>query len=246
MPEPSSLWERLLEAQKHLEAMSKTSFNAFERYKYVSAEDWIAAAREAFHKAGLLAFKTDTHVEREGETLVTRNFFTVMNPVSGERLDARLDVPIHMDKKGAQVDKQTGGATSYATKYWIRGTLMVPQEDDDPDRSGPERGSAPQGATGAPPRSFQAPADPGPQYEPSLSPGGSQGPLEVNQVSRDAEFEEKRALGKAILALHGELDDLAWTYPGRQSREALLKVGVAFLKNYKARLEAEVLRARKG
>lgn len=168
----SELATRLVEAQRHAQAVAKDSTNAFHRYKYASAEALIEEARAALSKAGLALMATDWTFQPGATTDpnvpgVAGSMHVKYLLLAGEeRLELSAETAVVVEK-GRPLDKAQATALTYNLGYFLRGLLLLPREDaedgvdarDDrrnhrrDDDAGPEPTPRPAPPQAPPPRS---------------------------------------------------------------------------------------------
>jgi ERF superfamily len=163
-PAPDPLLEKLLKASKDAKAVAKSGENKAQGYNYARAEDVIAEARRALHKAGLVAV-IDFTVEGAKEiksSSGTGGLFVrvaavlrVLDPESGRGMTV-AGIGTGSDYPG---DKAPYKAMTGAAKYLYASTLGIPFGDDpEDDATGGGQASAPtsspQSEPAGPPRGF--------------------------------------------------------------------------------------------
>jgi hypothetical protein len=129
-PGTSVLGAALLKAQGAIQNVAKGSENVYHKYAYTSADDMVAAAREALHSGGLTV-----HVERHElladlvpEMVVVRTTFALMHQ-SGESRSYVFELPAIADK-GRPLDKAILGAKTTSLAYFLRDLLQIPRVDE--------------------------------------------------------------------------------------------------------------------
>jgi hypothetical protein len=131
----------LLLAQRQIEAVAKTKQNTFHRYFYASAEDMIAAAREALNTAGLALLVSSSTFHSAapvadpaapGANVVGRVLqeYTLVGE-HGESAVFVSSAPVVIEKARPQ-DKAEAAAKTFDLAYFLRGLLLIPREDDEP------------------------------------------------------------------------------------------------------------------
>lgn len=151
-PATSALGAALLAAQKAIQNVAKGSENVYHKYAYTSADDMVAAAREALHSGGLTV-----HVERHElvpdlipEMIVLRTTFTLMHQ-TGESRSYVFELPAIADK-GRPLDKAVLGAKTTSLAYFLRDLLQIPRVDENEVDRRDDRDHVPQ------PNAAKAPA----------------------------------------------------------------------------------------
>lgn len=136
---PAKLAASLLLAQRHIEGVTKSKTNQFHRYAYASAEDMIAAAREALNTAGLalviessLFVPADPPLEPGAVGVCGRvaQEYVLLHE-SGESWQFVSSAPAVVEK-GRPQDKAEAAAKTFDIAYFLRGLLLIPREDDEP------------------------------------------------------------------------------------------------------------------
>lgn len=142
----TSLASALVQATQHAQSVSKDGKNAFHGYRYASAEAIIAEAREALTAAGLTLAALGWSVtppagDFPGHLTVSYRLFHV----SGETLDLEPCSTAIIPEKGRPYDKAEATALTYSLGYVLRGLLLLPRVDEEPDKRD-DRGTPPHGA----------------------------------------------------------------------------------------------------
>lgn len=131
--EGTAIRAALVNAQKALSGIAKTSENKFGEYKYASAEDVMHACRTALHASGLAARRTRWCVEGEGPIYwVVCSFELVHESGEVEAYPMATRWPF-MEAKGHPLDKRLAGALTLTLAYWLRDLLNVPRELQEED-----------------------------------------------------------------------------------------------------------------
>jgi hypothetical protein len=123
-------WEyRLIAAQAAMARVVKDSRVAFgnQRYSYTSAEDMIAASREALLSAGLALTRSWDIIRNEHGSFVVSEF-SLHHP-NGTITMGRCPFPL-VGQNGKGEDKAVATALTSSLGYFLRDLLMVPKEDD--------------------------------------------------------------------------------------------------------------------
>jgi hypothetical protein len=125
-------WQaRLWQAQRALAAVTKDSRVAFgsQRYAYTSAEDMIAACREAMLSAGLCLTRAYEIRNTEVGAFIDSTF--VMHTEDGNSVVMGMKVPWPIvETNGKGEDKSLATALTSSLGYFLRDLLQVPKEDD--------------------------------------------------------------------------------------------------------------------
>lgn len=125
-------WQsRLWQAQKTLATVTKDSRVAFgnQRYAYTSAEDMIAACREAMLAAGLCLTRHYEIRHTEVGAFVDSTF--VMHTEDGGSVVMGVKIPWPIvETNGKGEDKSLATALTSSLGYFLRDLLQVPKEDD--------------------------------------------------------------------------------------------------------------------
>jgi len=216
---PKEISAALAKAQAVARAVEKTKTNTHHGFRYASAEDVIAVAREALAEADLALLPVSTKFRRSGGTLDENAgacgfldiSYRLIHGASGhvhEMTTEEAVCPQPAKERGwvRPLDKAIFAARTEALGYMLRELLLIPRQDA-PDVSGrgdaDERGRAPQGQRGAPQdrrqqdprgqdrgRGGQAP--PGPSRAPQGAP--AQGGGQVSPPADPKLAEEARLL----------------------------------------------------
>lgn len=148
----------LVGAQKHAQAVTKTSKNTFHGYKYASAEALIAEGREALADNGLAVMPVEWRVLPvdgiEGVRSKVEVTYMLVHE-SGASVTAKCETSI-LPEKGRPQDKAEATALTYNLGYYLRGLLLLPREE--PGTSVDARDDRNHGqATGATPKLAPSP-----------------------------------------------------------------------------------------
>lgn len=150
---PDTLESALLRAQRSIETVQKASKNTHHGYKYASAEDVLAAAREALHGAGLTAQTMSSTLEpvehitigKTGAQLYFGDIiceFALVLAATGETKRYTFRLPVVCDG-GRPPDKAMLGSLTEARAYWLGHVLAIVRTEegvsDRGDADGPAR-----------------------------------------------------------------------------------------------------------
>jgi len=166
MTMPKEISAALAKAQAVARAVEKTKTNTHHGFRYASAEDVIAVAREALAEADLALLPVSTKFRRSGGTLDENAgacgfldiSYRLIHGASGhvhEMTTEEAVCPQPAKERGwvRPLDKAIFAARTEALGYMLRELLLIPRQDA-PDVSGrgdaDERGRAPHGQRGAP------------------------------------------------------------------------------------------------
>lgn len=165
----------LVAAQKHAQAVAKTSKNTFHGYKYASAEALIAEGREALADNGLAVMPIEWRVLPvegiEGVRSKVEVTYMLMHE-TGASVSAKCETSI-LPEKGRPQDKAEATALTYNLGYYLRGLLLLPREE--PGTSVDARDDRNNGPTTVPPAKVVTSAAPAlqsvtPPVTPPVSP----------------------------------------------------------------------------
>jgi len=163
---PIEVAQALAKAQREARAVEKRNRNDQHNYNYASAEDVIAAARDALATAEL-ALAPGAFRFRRAEGTLDENAgaigylditYLLVHAPSGKQHQISLEeavcpTPGRMGGWARPLDKAIFAARTESLGYMLRELLLIPRRDA-PDVSGrgdaDERGRAPQGQRGAP------------------------------------------------------------------------------------------------
>lgn len=151
-PQPllKAFFHKLLEAQKAIHSVAKTSRNEHHRYNYASAEDIISASREALLGAGLVVTRHDWRIELTDATEEQRYgrqdgkpvqiafdhvhiTYRVLDSETGYYQQSTIQFPV-VDQKGKGRDKEVATALTSACSYFLTGLLAIPRADEEMDK----------------------------------------------------------------------------------------------------------------
>lgn len=120
--------EKLAAVQAELKA-PKGQFNSFGKYRYRSCEDILEAVKPILKAHGLaLVLKDD--VRQIGERYYVTATAAVIDPETGERVEATASAREEAEKKGMDASQITGAASSYARKYALNGLFAIDDTKD--------------------------------------------------------------------------------------------------------------------
>ena len=131
-PKYPTMAAALVAAQKHAQAVSKTSKNSFMGYKYASAEALIEEARVALNEAGLAVIPVQWSVVPVTDVEGVRSKISVTYMLvheSGNSLTTVAETSI-LPEKGRPQDKAEATALTYNLGYYLRGLLLLPREEE--------------------------------------------------------------------------------------------------------------------
>lgn len=119
----------LLAAQRAVQSVRKGSTNQYHKYDYTSAEDMIAAAREALHAGGLAVSVTGFAFAPLGDSEVMICTTTYrLEHYSGAAREYVFSLTAQAEK-GRPLDKALLGAQTTSLNYFLRNLLLIPRED---------------------------------------------------------------------------------------------------------------------
>lgn len=128
----AELCAALIEAQKNIKSVHKGSENSFHRYKYASAEDMIAASRDALLSAGLTVVTLSQDVESTDSMGDMLKVVYQLLHSTGACHEIRSSTPVHADK-GKPWDKAMATAKTTDLAYFFRNLLMIPRVEEEMD-----------------------------------------------------------------------------------------------------------------
>lgn len=126
--EAKSLAQALIYAQRLIDHVVKDAENTNHRYSYASADNIIAAARDALAEAGLvLVRKAAPYRPGEGgQPGLLGCVFELMHPASGEKMNYRVSMPV-IENRGRPADKALAAAWTTTLAYALRDILLIPR-----------------------------------------------------------------------------------------------------------------------
>lgn len=119
--------DKLLNAQRSVQAVAKDATNQFHKYDYVSSEAMIADCRRALHDAGLSIACVCRKIAADGDRETLTSTFRLFD--DKDTVDLSIDFPIVPDK-GRPRDKAAAGAMTMSLSYFLRDLLLVPRKDE--------------------------------------------------------------------------------------------------------------------
>lgn len=125
----SELAKALVNAQQSAQAVHKDSRNEWHKYAYASAEAIISEARTALSCAGLALLPVSWSVVDGARVRVKYRLVHI----SGESMDLDTETSV-VPEKGRPQDKAEACALTYSLSYLLRGLLLLPRVEDEPDR----------------------------------------------------------------------------------------------------------------
>ena len=150
-----NLFEKLLEIQKGIDALTKDSENKSDKYSYVSSDLVLNTIRPKMNELKLLLVPATTAgrviegVTKSGTTRYLTEIdklFIWIDCETGER----FEVPFYAQGTDLAGEKGVGKAETYAEKYFLLKFFHVPTNSDDPDSDGRTKaGEKPQRGTRA-------------------------------------------------------------------------------------------------
>ncbi len=146
VPLSLSLGAALLEAQRQISNVGKTSYNKFQKFNYASAESIIIEARKALINAGLLVYRQGytlttfgddilIGVSKDGKAItgnppMVLSTFVIAHPASGETVTETIPYPV-LVAQGRPLDKAINAALSSVLGYWLRDRLLIPRVESE-------------------------------------------------------------------------------------------------------------------
>lgn len=122
----SELQQRLIAVQTELKA-PKGQYNSFGKYKYRSTEDILEALKPLLKKHELMLVINDEVKEVAGVPFIEA---TVSLQHLDQRIYARAQAGVDINKKGMDVSQTFGAASSYARKYALNGLFLIDDTKD--------------------------------------------------------------------------------------------------------------------
>lgn len=137
----SALAEKLLAAQRSVDAVVKRGRNTDQNYQYATAADVIQVSRQALHEAGLFPAIGDV-------TITNRREFTTKNGTKGLHVEVGVVLRVTDPESGESLEFPAIGAgadygggdkaalkgQTAATKYAYAGALALPFADFEPEK----------------------------------------------------------------------------------------------------------------
>lgn len=136
-----SLFTKLLEIQKSVDAFVKDGTNQSDKYDYASSEAVLSVIRPKLNELGLLLLPLVTAGRvHEGTTKSgTTRFLTELDMIFrwvDTDTNETLDIPFYAQGVDLAGEKGVGKANTYAEKTYLMKTFHVPTTKDDPDNDG--------------------------------------------------------------------------------------------------------------
>lgn len=140
--QPTTLFEKFLDAQSKAQAVGKQGHNQKQNYKYARAEDVIAEAQRALHEAGLVGWMahgevTSHEVTSQGGSaglfVSLASTLVVVDPSDPAH---RVEIPAHGTGVDYPGDKAVYKAMTGAAKYAYASALGIPFGDDPEEETG--------------------------------------------------------------------------------------------------------------
>lgn len=125
----------LVQAQKRISGLKKDARNDFANFDYTSAESMIAAARKALGESDL-GFFLDTQTIEPGNPTDHLACRYVLIHASGEEREIMSSTPI-CPGKGKPMDFAVSAASTRDLSFVLRGLLLIPRVEDEPDAKDP-------------------------------------------------------------------------------------------------------------
>lgn len=141
----ANIHSKLAKASSSMGTLIKSAVNKFEGYNYVSSDDVVYHAREALIGAGLAFYESGAQLTPIGDRLYMHITYVVAECDGDGVISFATDVPIHLDKKGVQLDKQSAASRTYGLAYALRGLLLADRvekpraiDEEEPDARKPD------------------------------------------------------------------------------------------------------------
>ena len=145
MSEGKAIYAALQAVQRELKA-PKGQYNSFGKYKYRSCEDIVEAVKPLLNEHGLILTMSDdvvefgnyAHkkttgndvVEISGSRIYIKATATVIDVVTGDKIEVTAMAREPEEKKGMDCSQITGTASSYARKYALNGLFAIDDTKD--------------------------------------------------------------------------------------------------------------------
>lgn len=156
------IYAALQAVQRELKA-PKGQYNSFGKYRYRSCEDIVEAVKPLLNEHGLILTMSDdvvefgnyAHkkttdndvVEISGSRIYIKATATVIDVVTGDKIEVTAMAREPEEKKGMDCSQITGTASSYARKYALNGLFAIDDtKDADTDQYKQQTGGAQNGA----------------------------------------------------------------------------------------------------
>ena len=139
------IYAALQAVQRELKA-PKGQYNSFGKYKYRSCEDVVEAVKPLLNEHGLILTMSDdvvefgnyAHkkttgndvVEISGSRIYIKATATVIDVVTGDKIEVTAMAREPEEKKGMDCSQITGTASSYARKYALNGLFAIDDTKD--------------------------------------------------------------------------------------------------------------------
>jgi hypothetical protein len=139
------IYAALQAVQRELKA-PKGQYNSFGKYKYRSCEDIVEAVKPLLNEHGLILTMSDdvvefgnyAHkkttgndvVEISGSRIYIKATATVIDVVTGDKIEVTAMAREPEEKKGMDCSQITGTASSYARKYALNGLFAIDDTKD--------------------------------------------------------------------------------------------------------------------
>lgn len=143
--EGKAIYAALQAVQRELKA-PKGQYNSFGKYKYRSCEDIVEAVKPLLNEHGLILTMSDdvvefgnyAHkkttdndvVEISGSRIYIKATATVIDVVTGDKIEVTAMAREPEEKKGMDCSQITGTASSYARKYALNGLFAIDDTKD--------------------------------------------------------------------------------------------------------------------
>lgn len=143
--EGKAIYAALQAVQRELKA-PKGQYNSFGKYKYRSCEDIVEAVKPLLNEHGLILTMSDdvvefgnyAHkkttgndvVETSGSRIYIKATATVIDVVTGDKIEVTAMAREPEEKKGMDCSQITGTASSYARKYALNGLFAIDDTKD--------------------------------------------------------------------------------------------------------------------
>ena len=162
MAEGKPIFASLMVIQRELKCQ-KNQYNSFGKYRYRSCEDIVEAVKPLLNEHGLILTMSDdvvefgnyTHkkttgndvVEISGSRIYIKATATVIDVVTGDKIEVTAMAREPEEKKGMDCSQITGTASSYARKYALNGLFAIDDtKDADTDQYKQQTSGAQNGA----------------------------------------------------------------------------------------------------
>lgn len=145
MSEGKAVYAALQAVQRDLKCQ-KNQYNSFGKYKYRSCEDIVEAVKPLLNEHGLILTMSDNVVEFgnyahkkttgndvveiSGSRIYIKATATVIDVVTGDKIEVTAMAREPEEKKGMDCSQITGTASSYARKYALNGLFAIDDTKD--------------------------------------------------------------------------------------------------------------------